>query len=162
MKREYDGPAIDGTYQHITEEKDGETISGTSDDEKGEVSTEVGDESDTSLQKKIKLFRLKNPDTSIRDIADELDCHYTYVCQVLNQGKNRQRRTKESVNDLTETQAKIAFICAFQPDRTNLSIAEQVGVNDSYVSTFRSDNGELINRIAEEYDAPDSAVPESV
>jgi len=154
VKRTYNGEPIDATEQYLSESpyhqhEDGETV-GSTDGDAGKIETQMGGSDDTEKQKRIKEYAVLHPDATHWDIAEETNSDRSYVSHILN-GRCRNDREKSGISELTETQSKILFMVASDADLTNVEIADQIGVNDSYVSTLRADNQELIEKIREEY-----------
>jgi len=154
MKREYSGDAIDLSWKQI---QDRNVVSGGSVNEDGDVTTSLFSENDTELQQEIKEIAWNNPETTVREIANRLDCNFAYVSEVLKSRGGRRDRSKDSEDELTETQSKIVYIAAYCPEKTHTEIAEQVGVSVAYVSMIRNDNEKIISEIRSELDETQTA-----
>lgn len=120
----------------------GEVVSGSSMDDLGESSTVVGSDSDSPLAKEIKRYRLCNPNATLREIADATDCDFSYVWHVFH--GEEARYSREAYSELSESQQRIISLRREDPDRTQRSIAEEVGVSEGYVSRTLSNNEKFL------------------
>jgi len=142
MKRDYEGPPIDGTYQDISERPYVEVPSDKSHD--GEVKTNVGD--GTSLQKFIKRVKFNNPKMSYGEIAQVVDCNRSYVYEVLNnstRGKY-ERYHKNEWSEFTKNE-KLLIKLKLNTDLNNEEIAREVDVSGAFVHKVLEANQWLVS-----------------
>jgi len=147
MKRDYKGKPIDGTYQHITEspyENDGETVYATT--QAGDINTEFESEEGTFLQRRIRNEAAKNPEASLREIAETVGSHWVYVSEVLLEN-NVSRYKRGEIESLSDNAQAIVQLKALNADATHKEVAELVDVSVCYVSKVTNANKHLINQL---------------
>lgn len=138
--REYKGEPIDGTVQHLSDvEVPGDSSA------QGNVKTEISAE--TELQEKIHELKMLNPNSSLRDIANELDCSFVYVKSTLDGdvGGKYSRYRKESWEDYTDTEKKIIKYHKSNMFGTKREVADKIGVSLAYVTKVTKANSHLFS-----------------
>lgn len=149
----YDGPALDMSWQHI-QERPGKTVEATPDTQDA-VTTTV--DAGTELASEIVETAMRNPNAPVREIAARVGCDPSYAWRVMTRQSDVQRYRKDQWDDLSDRASKIVWIRATSPDRSQRSIAEQVGVSEAYVSKIIRSNDHLVDQARDELAEVDHA-----
>jgi transposase-like protein len=142
-ERTYSGEPLDGTVQHITE-RPGRTVDATVDPEPRREQTTAHGEDDTDLQRRIKRRLLTQPEANCSEIAEDLGCCRQYVYEIREQVGHRDRRTADSLAELSETARQIVEMYAADTELTQRDIAAWHNVSEAYVSQVLSSNRALV------------------
>lgn len=138
--RTYDGEPLDQTVQHLSEvEVPGDNSA------KGEVKTDFAAE--TSLQEKIHELNMLNPNSTLREIAAEVDCSHTYVKGVLDGdvGGQYSRYRKETWDEYTKTEKQIIKLYKSGVYETKKALANSLDVSTAYVVKVTKANSHLLD-----------------
>jgi len=144
MKREYQGDAIDMTYNHLSERPAVDVEVPQDRSHNGSVVTE--DPSTTETQRAIRRVRFTNPDLSYGDIAERVGCSRSYVFEVLNgsTGGEYERYRKETWSDFTRNEKAIIKLRRGS-DMTRSEISDAVSVSGAMVTKVLEANAWILN-----------------
>jgi len=140
-ERSYEGKALDATMTHLSEIEEPGQESNAS----GQEKTSFG-RNKTDLQKEIIRQKMMNPDATVRGIANNVGCDYTYVHEVLKQREEEPyaRYRHDSWSGYTDKQKKIIKMARVQEEFTKADIAEEVGVSGALVTKVLKANQHLV------------------
>ena len=157
--RSYEGAPIDASFKKPPWQRDGETIdvvdSNHSGSESSENSTDLFEggqlktnvDAGSDLANDIIRASMSNPSASVREVAQRAGCDPTYAWRVIKRKSAFEKYQRDALDQLSEKASKIVQLRASQPERTQASIADQVGVSEAYVSNVLRGNDQLVNEL---------------
>lgn len=148
VENKYDGPSLDHTWNSGPwADPDGETVSGTSDDDMGEINTTtlpdgVDPDDLTDTQREI-IREWANRGGTLQDIADSVGTTRSYVRPTLKKHttyvtERASSTQKNTYDDLSETQQRAIDMVIADNGMSQTEISRQLGKSKSYVSSFKS------------------------
>lgn len=176
VENKYDGPSLDHTWNSGPwADPDGETVSGTSDDDMHTETTDLlpdgVDPADlTDIQRGVLERRAINPDETFRDTADVVGCSSTTVIRTLKRYTDYtasednisvKPRSEMSFDDLNDTQQRAIDMVIADNGMSQEEISRQLGKSKKYTSKTKNRYTEILEARRAELAADDDCGSES-